>query len=193
MTAQKKTMFILTGIFLAVLLSIAWSLVQQGRRDYAQNIVIKIVLWIIYTIWEVKSGITISNYIRAGVMAVLTSDSYFGIYLDFYVTSSIFDKIQHVFGSYVFSLFVYSIICKLTQPMIGRAFTFIFILTLGLSIGALYEVGEFLGDSIAKPSMPSQPNLLDTNLDLIADIMGSLLAAVHVIIILVGNLNNNIR
>lgn len=186
-------MLILTGTFLAILASIAWSLVQQGRYDYAQNIAIKIVFWVIYTFWEVRSGITISNYIRASVMAILISDSYFGLYLDYYVTSSIFDKVQHVFGSYVFSLFAYSIICKLSQPMIGRGFTFIFILTLGLSMGAIYEVGEFLGDSIAKPSMPSQPNLLDTDLDLIADIMGSLLAAVHVTIILVGNLNNNIR
>ncbi|WP_094604837.1 hypothetical protein SPSIL_019050 [Sporomusa silvacetica DSM 10669] len=193
MTAHKKTMLILTSTFLVVLVSIAWNLVQQGRYDYAQNIIIKIVLWILYTFWEVKSGITISNYIRASVMTILISDSYFGLYLDIYVTSSIFDKVQHVFGSYVFSLFAYSIICKLAQPMIGRGFTFIFILTLGLSIGAIYEVGEFLGDSIAKPSMPSQPNLLDTNLDLIADIMGALLAAVHVTIILVGNLNNNIR
>ncbi|CQR72437.1 hypothetical protein SOV_13970 [Sporomusa ovata DSM 2662] len=193
MTAQRKKMLILTGTFLAILASIAWSLVQQGRYDYAQNIAIKIVFWVIYTFWEVRSGITISNYIRASVMAILISDSYFGLYLDYYVTSSIFDKVQHVFGSYVFSLFAYSIICKLSQPMIGRGFTFIFILTLGLSMGAIYEVGEFLGDSIAKPSMPSQPNLLDTDLDLIADIMGSLLAAVHVTIILVGNLNNNIR
>jgi len=193
LTAHKKTMLILTGIFLVVLVSIAWSLGQQGRYDYAKNIIIKIVLWILYTIWEVKSGITVSNYIRAGVMTILISDSYCGLYLDFYVTSSIFDKVQHVFGSYVFSLFAYSIICKLTQPMIGRGFTFIFILTLGLSIGAIYEVGEFLGDSIVKPRMPSQPNLLDTNLDLIADIIGALLAAVHVTIILVGNLNNNIR
>ena len=186
-------MIILTSAFLVVLSGIVWGLVQQGRHDYAQNIVVKIVLWVLYTLWEVKSGITISNYIRSSVMAILISDSLFGLYLDFYLTSSIFDKVQHVFGSYAFSLFVYSIICRLTQPAIGRGFTFIFIFALGLSIGALYEVGEFLGDWFAKPSIPSQPSLVDTNIDLIADIIGSLFAAVHVTIILVGNLKNNIR
>lgn len=193
MIAHRKTMFILTGTFLIVLLVIAWGLGQQGRYDYAQNIVVKMVLWALYTIFEVKCGITISNYIRTSVIVVLISDSFLGLYLDFYLTSSIFDKVQHVFGSYAFSLFAYSIICKLTQPVIGRGFTFIFILALGLSIGALYEIGEFLGDSIAKPSIPSQPSLLDTNLDLFADLIGSLFAAVHVTIILVGNLKNNIR
>jgi len=190
--SQRKTMLILTGTFLVVLLGVVWGLVQQGRYDYAQNIVIKIVLWVLYTFFEVKCGISISNCIRASVMAVLISDSFLGLYLDYYLTSSIFDKVQHVFGSYAFSLFVYSIICKLTQPTIGRGFTFIFIITLGLSIGAVYEISEFLGDSLAKPRIPSQPNLLDTNLDLIADVIGSLFAAIHVTIILVGNLKNNI-
>ncbi|SDF50181.1 hypothetical protein [Sporomusa acidovorans] len=188
MCAQRKIVFALTAVFLLVLLGIVLGLIQQGQYDYAKNIGVKIVLWIIYTFIDVKKGINLNIYIRASVMTVIFSDSFFGLYFDLYTTSSIFDKIQHIVGSYAFSLFAYSVMIRLTRPAIGPGFTFILVLALGLGIGALYEVGEFIGDYITKPRVPSQPSLLDTNLDLIADIIGSLLAAIQATIILVGNI-----
>jgi hypothetical protein len=50
---------------------------------------------------------------------------------------------------------------------------------LGLSLGSLYEILEFFTDSISHPVPPSQPSLLDTDLDLVADLAGALLAALH--------------
>ena len=183
MTVHAKVMSILTVVFLVILSVLALDLVQQGRYDYAQNILVKIIMWIGYSFFEIKNGIQLNNTLRASVMLVLISDSFLGLYWDFYTTSSVFDKVQHAFGSYAFSLFVFTIISKLSRPVLGRGFTFIVILSLGLGIGALYEIGEFLGDTILKPRIPSQPNLLDTDLDLIADMLGALFAAVHVTIV----------
>ncbi|HWR43993.1 hypothetical protein [Sporomusa sp.] len=179
MTNHRKILFCLTGIFIAVLIAIIIALLTQGRHEYAQNIAVKACVWVIYTFIETKYSIEIKNTIRALVMAMLISDSFLGLYVNLYATSTIFDKIQHVFGSYAFSLFAYNLICQITKPVISRTFSFIFVISLGLSVGVFYEIGEFIGDLIAKPSVPSQPSLLDTNLDLVADVIGSLIAAVH--------------
>lgn len=181
---NRKIMVFSTGLFLAVLLAIIIGVVEQGRHDYAQNIAVKACVWIIYTFVEIKYAIEIKRYIRVFIMTVIVSDSFFGLYIDLYTTSMIFDKIQHVFGSYAFSLFAYNLICQLTRPIISRTFRFIFVISLGLSVGSLYEIGEFIGDQIVKPNVPSQPSLLDTDLDLIADVIGSLIAAVHATTIL---------
>lgn len=172
-------MVVLTGIFLAVLSIIVLVLMQQGRSDDAQNIMVKIVIWTIYSGLEIKYDIQLPNALRVGVMAVIVSDSLFGLCCGLYSTSSIFDKVQHVLGTYAFALFAYTIIYQLSQPVMKRSCTFIFIVALGLAIGALYEISEFLGDTMLKPKIPSQTSLRDTDLDLMADLLGSLLAAVQ--------------
>lgn len=53
---------------------------------------------------------------------------------------------------------------------------FILAVSLGLGLGALYEIAEFFTDRISHPVPPSQPSLLDTDLDLIANALGALLA-----------------
>ena len=186
MAGQRTTMFLFTGAFLAALLLIVWSLVQQGRYDYAQNIAVKMLLWLLYTGIELRCGLIIANSLRAGIMAVIICDSLLGVYFDLYLTSSLFDKIQHVAGTYAFTLFFHQIICKFTQPVWGRGLLFIHMFLLWVALGALYEVSEFLGDQLLKPNVPSQTSLLDTDLDLIADSIGSLLAAIHATNILVG-------
>jgi uncharacterized membrane protein YjdF len=184
LTNQRRLIFTLTGLFLTALILLIIGVLGQGRHDYALNIAVKACVWVIYAAVEIKYGIEIKSYIRVLVMTMIISDSFFGLYLDLYSSSTVFDKIQHIFGSYAFALFAYNLICQLTQPVISRAFRFILVISLGLSIGALYEITEFIGDLTAKPKVPSQTSLLDTDLDLIADAIGSLLAAVHATTIL---------
>ncbi|WP_371368428.1 hypothetical protein SRRS_20100 [Sporomusa rhizae] len=183
MTNYGKITLVFTGVFLAVLLVLVFILADQGRHTYAQNIAIKACLWVIYTSLEMKYGFGINHYIRVFVMLVIINDSLIGLYFDLYTTSTVFDKIQHVLGSYAFSLFAYTLLCKLTQPVLSRICSFVLVVSLGLGIGVFYEIGEFIGDLVTKPSIPSQPSLTDTNLDLIADVIGSLLGAVHATVV----------
>ncbi|WP_371371629.1 hypothetical protein [Sporomusa aerivorans] len=180
MTNYNRNNLLLTGIFLAGLLILIVVLAEQGRYDYAKNIAVKASIWTIYSFFELKYNMTVPNYIRALVMVAVLSDSFIGLYLNLYVTSSVFDKIQHVYGSYAFSLFAFTILHRLLHPVVSRAFNCLLVILIGLSIGAVYEIGEFIGDLVARPQVPSQPSLLDTNLDLIADFTGALIAAVHV-------------
>jgi uncharacterized membrane protein YjdF len=109
----------------------------------------------------------------------IISDSLFGYYLDLYVISSVFDKMLHIFGTYSLSLFVYILVVQLLRDAVSRPFKFILVFCLGISIGAVYEIIEFLADNISHSSMPSQPSLLDTDLDLIGDVIGAVCAAIH--------------
>ena len=193
LTRHRKVALVFTGIFLAIFIVIIIGVLEQGRYDYAKNIAIKAGLLVIYTFLDMKYNIQLSNYIRVFVMTVLVSDSFAGLYLNLYATSSVFDKIQHVFGGYAFSLFAYTLICTLTRPVINRAFSLLFVISLGLSIGAIYEIGEFIGDATMRPMIPSQPSLLDTDLDLLADLGGALLAAIHVAIVLSYNRAPSLR
>jgi hypothetical protein len=55
----------------------------------------------------------------------------------------------------------------------------IFLICLSLALGCFYELFEFLEDLIFNPVYKNQPNLLDTDLDLVSDLIGGLLAALH--------------
>lgn len=179
MTNAKATMLILTLLFLVMELAITIALVVKGNTKFIPNVAGLAALWIAYTLVELRYGFYMNNYVRAVAMVVSLSDNFFGYYLNYYLTSFVFDKIQHAFGTYAFSLFAYILIAQLLPRPVSRLFTFILIFTLGLAIGAIYEIGEFVGDQISKPDLPSQPSLLDTDLDLIGDMIGAAIAGLH--------------
>lgn len=179
MTNSKATMLRITLLFLVMELAICIALLVKGNTNFIPNVAGLAALWIAYTLAELRYGFYMNNYVRAVAMIVSLSDNFCGYYLNYYLTSFVFDKIQHAFGTYAFSLFAYILIAKLLPRPVSRLFTFILIFTLGIAIGAIYEIGEFVGDQISKPDLPSQPSLLDTDLDLIGDMIGAAIAGLH--------------
>jgi hypothetical protein len=95
------------------------------------------------------------------------------------------DYIRSVVGTaalwivYTFSLFFYVLAAQLLRHPVNRLFKFILIVSLGLSLGTFYEILEFLTDTFSHPALVSQPSLLDTDLDLIGDLIGAVLAGIH--------------
>jgi hypothetical protein len=87
----------------------------------------------------------------------------------------------HVFGTFAFTLFFFSIIHKTTRMVYSsKLYTFIFITSLGVCLGVLFELIEFTLDILFKAN--NQRGLLDTNLDLIANVLGAILAGVFAVI-----------
>ena len=56
---------------------------------------------------------------------------------------------------------------------------FLFIISLALALGNIYEILEFIEDTVFKPKIKNQPSLLDTNLDLVSDLLGGIIALIH--------------
>jgi hypothetical protein len=128
---------------------------------------------------EAKYRLYMNNYITLLVIFVMGGETLFGYYLNYYVTSQVFDKILHSIGAYAGALFIYILVMQFFQGSMSKGLKAIFIFTIGVSGGALYEIFEFLSDRFMHSNPPNQPSLLDTNLDLIYDSFGALVAAIH--------------
>ncbi|TEB12508.1 hypothetical protein [Pelotomaculum propionicicum] len=86
-----------------------------------------------------------------------------------------------MFGIYSIALFVYSLMKQKTTLFFSSKLNqFIFIALVGISLGAVFEIIEYITDITIQPSIHNQPDFVDTDLDLISDVAGSLLAAFHV-------------
>jgi len=178
---DKWNMVSITIFFLIVQFLLMIGLAEKGYLDYIRSVAVTTAFWIGYTFLELKYGLCMNNYVRAIVVLTLVSDGLFGYYFNLYSKSFIFDKLLHVFGTYAFSLLTYILIVQLLNNPVKRSFKFVLVICLGLSIGAFYEVLEFITDTVSHPILRSQPSLLDTDLDLIGDLIGSVFSGIHAV------------
>ncbi len=154
---------------------------NEIKFNYIRDILFLIAIVSVYILIENKHSICVSNYIRGCVLLLLLLHTYAGKYWELYITLSTFDKMIHVFGIYSLSIFIYSIMSQFTpMSFASKLNKFIFITVLGFSLGAVFEIIEYIGDITINPKMHNQSDLTDTNLDLVADLVGTLIAAFHV-------------
>lgn len=168
------------SLFVGLQLALLFGLAKLGQLDFMRSVAATTCLWVGYIWLESKYNIYMNNYVRFVVILAIFADSFFGYYLGYYVTSVIFDKLLHIFGTYAFALFANILILQRINKPLPRIIECIVTVSFGISIGAIYEVAEFMVDSWGSPVLPSQPSLLDTDLDLIGDSIGALLAALHI-------------
>ncbi|MEA4973688.1 MAG: hypothetical protein VB119_11065 [Candidatus Metalachnospira sp.] len=115
------------------------------------------------------------------IMALLIN-SLFGYYLDYFNKSKYFDRYLHGYSSFAFSLLFYFIIIRFISSGGSKIFQALFISFLGITIGVIFEIFEFLND--IKQNNPKtqrslmQKSLNDTDFDLIFNIIGSVSGAV---------------
>lgn len=170
-----------TILFLVIQIVIIGILIYKGRTDFSWSVMVTTGTWIVYSFLEHKYHIQMSGYIRLVMMITLFSDAFFGYILNLYEQSFVFDKILHVFGSYSFSLFGYALVMRFQREHpINKPVKFVLAMCIGLSLGTFYEILEFIGDNISHPNPPNQPSLLDTDMDLIGDLIGAVIASIHV-------------
>ncbi|ADL12753.1 hypothetical protein [Acetohalobium arabaticum] len=180
MTKQKKTMIILTIAFLMIQTLTLIDMAKDIKQDHTFELFIITAFFISYTFIELKYNLHLSNYIRGLIILTLISHMQFGQYLNFYTKFFYFDIILHIFGTYSFTLFTYSLLNKtVSKPSLAKNRELILIVLLGISLGTLFEIIKFLIDIIFTPKIPAQTGLIDTNLDMIANIVGAVIAAVH--------------
>lgn len=83
-----------------------------------------------------------------------------------------------MFGAFSFSLLIFSILDRIIVPAIeSKMYMFLFVTTLGITIGVFFEIIEFVHDRFSKKAK-CQHGLEDTDFDMIFNIAGSLFEAI---------------
>jgi uncharacterized membrane protein YjdF len=165
--------------FIVIQILTIFLLIKAGRDRY-EGIIVATSLFIIYILLELKYDLELNNYIRIILIITMLTDSTLGRYFNFYKTKPSFDILLHIFGTYSFSLFAYSLISQIfPNSYKSNCYRVIFVITLGIALGTIFEIIEFLFDILINSSTKHQNGLIDTNLDLIADSFGAIIAALH--------------
>ncbi|WP_141228368.1 hypothetical protein [Anaeromicrobium sediminis] len=89
-----------------------------------------------------------------------------------------FDNAIHMFGSFSFTLLL-NYIFHVKKISDSKIVIFVYATSLGIATGVFYEFVEFALDMILKTT--TQEGLIDTNLDLIFDTFGAMIASILII------------
>lgn len=182
MEYKKKVTLYIAGFFLLVELIIIILSIINKKFDSIPEAIAVSGLYILYVFLETKYELYVGTYIKITVIATLIAHTLFGNYIGFYDKSIVFDKILHLYGTYSFALFLYALLCfSVKEISCLNIYRFMLIISLGMALGSIFEIIEFIGDLIFNPKRPFQNNLQDTNLDLIFNTAGALLAGLHLI------------
>lgn len=180
MNKRRKIIYKYTIPFLLLQSIVLFELIRVMKYDYIHDVIATSVLYLIFNILEIKFKLNLNNFIRALVTIAIISHNLFGELLGLYVTSPTYDRFQHIFGTFAFVLFSYAIINQtLGRPMYLKAREFIFIVAIGISLGATLEIVEFIVDLTTDPKVHYQLSQYDTDLDIISDIIGAFIAAFY--------------
>lgn len=139
-----------------------------------------LIFWIVFMIVEKRERWQIPLYVRFVTLLAIIFNDLFGEYYNLYVTSPLYDRLQHIFGTYALTLWLFFVIQQYIKIKLNnQRLTIVFLLSLALASGTIYELMEFIEDTIFKPKIKNQPSLMDTDLDLISDLCGGILAVFH--------------
>ena len=121
-----------------------------------------------YIAWRVVPGFVIT----CSVLTII-GHTFIGGFLDIYHKSISFDRYLHLFGSFSFSLLLFSF-CDINAIAWGF-YRFLFVSMLGNTLGIIFEIGEYFRDTFTQ--MPKcQHGLADTDLDIIFNFIGAVIA-----------------
>ncbi|MDR3594548.1 hypothetical protein [Clostridium sp.] len=173
----NKLLMLITAIFSLIILSICIAILIKKKYNLLTENIVTYIFYLTFLFTQYKLKIQVSPFIIMLTLITIIGNNLIGDYLNFYKSSKHFDRFLHAFGSFSFSLFYYSILDKaaihITSP---KYYVAIFIATIGISSGCIYEIFEFILDSMTNSK--NQHGLTDTNFDLISDVIGAITAGI---------------
>lgn len=173
---NRKTLLV---IFLIIQIIAIVFFFRNKQHVYAYETLVIIAGALLISYWEIKYNLSLSNYLRIIVYLSISGHTIIGELMGLYVISPLFDKLLHILGSYSFAILGY-VLSGIHDLPLSPKIRFLVIIAIGLSLGTIYELWEFAMDQLTNPPAPAQSGLTDTNLDLLADLGGSILAAFHI-------------
>jgi hypothetical protein len=149
---------------------------KYGR--FIENAIVYIIV-ILFLCYRDILQLHVYNFVTVFLIITIFGHTYIGEYCDIYHKSKNYDRFLHLFGSFTFSLFAYSLIESSIKPVsYSKVYVSLFIATLGITIGVVFELVEFSFDKLAKKEkyQKSQHGLADTDFDLIYNVIGAVIA-----------------
>lgn len=172
-------LFIILSLILFTSIQIFIIVKYFSQKKYpliGENFVILLVCGL-FIYLQYRYNFLIERKLFAFFFITILGHTFIGEFLDIYNKYKPFDRYLHVFGGFTFGLFSYSLIAKTITPIVEpRLYVTLFIIALGLAISALFEIAEFIIDSIFNSQ--SQSGLKDTNVDLICGLIGAIIAGI---------------
>ena len=156
---------------------IAYRYISTGNKLYLKSVLMTNISFALYLVADAVFGINVPYLVRLLAVIALFVHTFFGYFKDRYTRSQIFDRYLHVYGTFAYALLLYGIIDGLLKPSVSpRLYAALFIVALGIAVGAVFETVEYFVDK----TMPvkTQRGLKDTDVDLICDVIGAALAGI---------------
>jgi hypothetical protein len=150
---------------------IIYKLYKNKKKVGSHSTLINFTLVCVLLLFIWLFHISIPYYILLLCMIALFLNSYVGYYLEYFWKSTKFDRYLHGYGIFSYTLLFYFIITHLIESGGTKLFHALFIVFLGISLGAIFEISEFRTDS--KRNTRMQKGLKDTDFDIMFDIIGS--------------------
>ena len=167
-------------IFIIIQLICILALYKLNQLDYVRMSFDNLLFWITFMVIEKKRSWNIPLYVRFVTLISITFNDILGDYYHLYIDSFTYDRFQHIFGTYALTLWAFFVIQQFIQvKLTNKKLIYILLVSVALAIGSLYELFEFVEDQVFKPHFRNQPSLIDTNLDLIADLGGGIVGVIH--------------
>lgn len=141
---------------------------KSARSTYIFYTIIFLAIWVF--------GLSVPAYTLLLSMLTVFTTCFIGHYLGFYTRSKTFDRYLHAFGAFSFSLLIYCILANLINTDASKLFQAIFIFLLGNTLGVFFELIEAKHDT--KTNIKSQKGLKDTDMDMLFNLIGSMVAGV---------------
>lgn len=171
------TWIIFSTIILAILcIFAAMKLYNKNQPEYAKAVLTSCIAFLISFVVIWLFNIDVPSYIIFLAILTVLISCFFGHYLGLYTSSNTFERYLHGFGSFAFSLYFYCIIDHFFNSGSSRLFQAIFIFLLGNTIEVIFELLEAKHDT--KSNVKSQKGLKDTNIDMLFNVFGSILAGI---------------
>ncbi|MTI49581.1 hypothetical protein [Sporosalibacterium faouarense] len=178
---KKKSTYGFLILFTILIILFIICFIIKNQIYFIYNTAFIYIGYLLLTYFEIKGKVKITSIVNYFIFFIVILHLGFGQYLNLYNTNHFFDKILHVIGSFTISILFYQILTSFfTWKANSKILTFIFVISIGITIGVFLEILEFGLDSIFNAH--NQHGLLDTDLDMLSNILGSSVAGVYLIV-----------
>ena len=155
---------------------------QYFKSARSKKAVSNFFVWAIvaaFLFYDYYFRLNIPEFIVTCTVLTVIGHCLLGNYLDYYHRSKRYDRGLHLFGAFSFSLLVYFILNGITPFEANNLYRILFVITMGISIGTLFEILEFIHDTVSNKAK-CQHGLADTDYDMIFNALGALIAGLMV-------------